>query len=134
MPMALGRRASVLAALLLISLAGCRSRSPGSFVPGEAAAREALEAYLSAWKNGEPAGRVKGHTPPIDVIDSRRKPGDKLTAYEIGAEDATPEGHHRYAVKLTLQPGGAQEDHYVVLGIDPLWVYREDDYKKLSGQ
>src|SRR5262245_18921992 len=134
MPIALGRRASVLAALLLIPLAGCGSRGPGSFVPKEAAAREALEAYLIAWKKGEPVGRVKSHTPPIDDIDSRRKPGDKLTAYEISGQDTTPEGHHRFAVKLTLEPAGAQEDHYVVLGIDPLWVYREDDYKKLSGQ
>jgi hypothetical protein len=129
-----GRQATLLAALLLIPLAGCRPRNAAQYVPQSADAREALETVLNAWKKGEPAGSIKGHKPPIDVVDSKRKPGEKLTAYEITGEDATSEGHHRFAVKLTLQPGGTQEDHYVVLGLDPLWVYREDDYKKLSGQ
>jgi hypothetical protein len=134
MPTLFGRRASVLAALLLIPLAGCGAKSTDHYVPGSGSAREALETALGAWKGGQPVGRIDGHAPPIVAVDSRWQAGDKLSAYEITGEDATPEGHRRFSVRLTMQkPAGTMETHFVVLGNDPLWVYREDDYKKLSG-
>jgi hypothetical protein len=130
---ALGRPAFVLAALLLIPLAGCRSTSTDRYVPESERAREVLTAALDAWKSGKPVGHVD-HAPSIEVVDSRWRAGDKLSGYEISGEDTTPEGHRRFSVKLTMQqPAGTQEARFVVFGIDPLWVYREEDYKKLSG-
>ncbi len=127
------RSAFLLTALVLIPLAGCRSSSTDRYVPESARAREVLTAALDAWKSGQPAGRVE-HAPPIEVVDSRWKSGEKLSSYEISGEDTTAEGHRRFSVKLTLQqPQGTQDAKFIVLGLDPLWVYREEDYKKLSG-
>jgi hypothetical protein len=127
-------RPAALLAVGLLALAGCGPSGTARFVPNQTSAREALEAALNAWKGGQPVGRVEGHSPAIEVVDSRRQAGQKLSAFEITGEDTTPEGHRRFTVKLTLQqPAGTQEARYVVFGQDPLWVQREEDYQKLSG-
>ena len=36
-------------------------------------------------------------------------------------------------MKLTLAQGPPVEVKYMVIGIDPLWVYRDKDFAKLSG-
>ena len=123
-----------LVALLLLLAAGCSAASTDRFVPKTAAARQALEAALKAWKDGQPAARIESHNPPIEVVDSKWRAGRKLASYEITGEDTNLEGHRRFTVKLTMQkPAGTQEARFIVLGQDPLWVYREEDYKRLSG-
>jgi hypothetical protein len=123
-----------LAALVLLVAAGCGPSRNEHYVPSAAAAREALVAALDSWRAGRPPGRIEDRTPPVEVVDSKWKGGEKLAAYEITAEETNADGHRSFTVKLTLaEPAREQEVHFVVLGIDPLWVYRDEDYVKLSG-
>jgi hypothetical protein len=119
---------------LLALCAGCnRNRSHSDFLPAEDKARKALETALTTWQNGGPVGKIVNGPPAIEVIDSKWKAGQKLQSYQI-LQAVPGDGPARFVVRLTLkQPPGEQEVRYVVLGLDPLWVYREEDYKKLSG-
>jgi hypothetical protein len=106
----------------------------GKFVPTESNARGALEAALNKWKEGQaqpgeiPLGKVK-----VQVIDQAWAGGLKLQAYEItGEESADSTGPRVFNVKLKTSKGDQATKYYVV-GIDPLWVYGEADYKKLTG-
>ena len=74
--------------------------------------------------------------PPVEVEDAKWKAAPKqLRDFEILGEDERPtDAVPRYfKVKLTMISGPPQEVRYVVFGIDPLHVYREQDYDKLSG-
>src|SRR5262245_61607655 len=127
------RRLAPLAAVLLAALAGCASKKTEDFTPPAARARAALEKALEAWQEGHPPGAVPGsEKPAIQVADSGRKPGEKLLGYEVLKEETESSGHPSFTVRLKL-PGGAREARYVVFGIDPLIVYSEPDYRKLSG-
>jgi hypothetical protein len=126
-------RSAVLAFCGLVGLLGGCGSDTGKFVPASGAARSTLEPALAAWQKGDAPGQVAAGPPVIQVVDSKWKAGQKLAKYEILAEE--PGGGPRwFSVKLTLQqPAGEQVVKYVVLGNDPLWVYREEDYKKMSG-
>jgi hypothetical protein len=132
-------RRRLLAALgsgLLAAAAGCEGpKDYSQFVPPEGAARKALEAALNAWKGARPPRRVEDTKPPVEVVDSKWKAGRQLTDYQIVKEEPPAgQGPRWFTVKLTLQkPAGTQEVRYAVVGNDPLWVYSEDEYKKLSG-
>lgn len=126
----------VLLALLaagLTALAGCSREGTKveDFTPSADKARPALEAALDHWKSGQPPGKVPGTTPAVEVVDSKWRGGQKLKGYEIVGEEP---GEPRYfKVRLTLATGAPQEARYAVIGIDPLLVYREEDFKALSG-
>lgn len=118
---------------LVLLAVGC-SRSPRAedFVPPEAAARTALERALDAWVKGEPKLGVPGEGPTVAVADETRLKGRPLSKYEILGP--TPGDAARcFAVRLTLG-GPTQEvrERYVVLGLDPVWVWRYDDYVMLT--
>jgi hypothetical protein len=118
----------------LIALAGCSKGSRvEDFTPPPDNARKALEAALNHWKAGNPPGAVPGTSPAVDVLDSKWKGGQKITDYEVLGEDPAGPGPRTFKVRLTPVKGPPVEVRYVVQGIDPLWVYREDDYKKLNG-
>lgn len=118
---------------LLLSLAGCGGGGTGKFVPASATARSALETALNAWQKGDKPGQVAAGPPVIQVLDAKWGSGQKLAKYEILSEEPG-DGPRWFTVKLTLQqPPGEQTVKYVVLGNDPIWVQREEDYKKLSG-
>jgi hypothetical protein len=88
---------------------------------------------MEAWKKGEPAGLVAGtKQPAIHVIDSHRTPGQNLSQYEILGE--VPGNAPRcFAVKAYLSaPEKEERLRYIVVGIDPLWVFRQEDYDLLS--
>ena len=118
----------------LLLLAGC---TPGGkvedFTPPADNARQALEAALNHWKAGNKPGSVPGTSPTVEVLDSKWKAGQKITAYEILGEDPAGPGPRTFKVRLTLDKGSPVEVMYIVVGIDPLWVYRDEDLKKVSG-
>lgn len=124
---------SIVFAFGLLSVGCNRNPKKEDFVPNEGSARAALEAALSAWKSGQPPGRIEGQTPPVEVFDFKWTGGQKITGFAIGSEDTNAEGHRRFNVTLTLSTGEKQEARYVVLGKNTLSVYREEDYQKLSG-
>jgi hypothetical protein len=118
----------------LLLLAGC---SPGGkvedFTPPADNARKALEAALNHWQAGNKPGTVPGTSPTVEVLDSKWKAGQKITAYEVLGEEPAGPGPRTFKVRLTVANGPPLEVRYVVVGIDPLWVYRDEDYKKVSG-
>lgn len=122
-------------ALAALALSGCSgaNRNELDVVPGADKARAALEKALTAWKNGEPCGKIQAESPSIQVVDHVWQSGKKLSAFEIlKAEEKS--GPRWFSVKLTyLGSAEPQVEAYAVLGIDPLWVFREKDFQKTSG-
>ena len=57
---------------------------------------------------------------------------DQIQQLKRQSEESGGTGPRVYAVKLKT-PKGEQTVKYYVVGIDPLWVYSEPDYKKLTG-
>jgi hypothetical protein len=132
-PTTFTRFAALLCGLLLLGAAGCRSRSYSKYVPSDQTARGALEAALTAWREGRPPGEIPGASPPVQVVDSHWRSGQKLRGYQI-LEEVPGEGPRVFSVQLTLENGAAEETvRYVIVGKSPLWVYREDDYKAPAG-
>ena len=109
---------------------GCGGSSNGDYsryVPSVRSARQALEAALTAWQRGEPAGKLPSTSPAIEVVDTKRPAGQKLARFEILKEEPG-DGPRWFAVRLVLEPQGEAEARYVVVGNDPIWVFRDTDY------
>lgn len=118
-----------------LSAFGCsKGGKVEDFTPPADNARTALEAALKHWQSGQKPGTVPGAMPAVEVVDSKWQGGQSLKAFEILGEDPAGAGGSRtFKVRLTPTQGQAVEAKYFVVGIDPLWVYRDEDYQKLSG-
>jgi hypothetical protein len=127
-----GKMRAAAAFLLLAWVAGCGGqRGFERFVPSEDAARATLETVLRAWQNGEPPGSIPDATPPIQIVDSKRRLGQRLERFEI-LGPVPAEGHRRFAVRLILDnPPEEQKARFVVIGLDPVWVFRLEDYERM---
>jgi hypothetical protein len=114
--------------VLVVPLAGCAPSGGGErHVPPAPAARQALDAALAAWVNGQAPGAMSDQSPPVQVVDSMRRPGQKLVGYEILGEVASDK-HRSFLVQLRLEnPPEAPKVRFCVLGVNPLWVFREDE-------
>ncbi len=119
----------------LVSLGGCKHRSASEFTPSSDKARTALDVALKSWKDGQQPGTVAGTSKPVvQIVDSDWSDGRKLTSYEIVNDEAPAGlGPRTFTVRLTTDNGKAREVKYMVVGIDPLLIYRDVDYDKLSG-
>lgn len=124
-------RKLLLSSLLAICFAaGCSSGKVAQYTPKEDRAQEALTAVLQAWQTDKPSAEMDGAT--IRVADSQRRKGQKLRSYEILGELPADAGR-RYQVKLVLDnPAAETKAQYVVVGIDPLWVFRQEDYDMMT--
>lgn len=125
-------------ALLLGGLAAASGCKPAGkledFVPNEGNARKALESALNHWQGGGKPGSVPGTAPVVQVTDGKWNSGQTIKSYEIlGEEPGDGVGPRFFKVRLTPPQGSAIETKYAVLGIDPLLVFRDEDYQKLSG-
>ncbi|HJT35088.1 MAG TPA: hypothetical protein VJ783_23880 [Pirellulales bacterium] len=121
------------AALALVGFSGCGRSLPdyARYVPSAARAQDALEQVLSAWKDGRPAGPLASKFEPvtIQVADSRRKPGQRLVDYELLGE-ISGDGPRTFVVRLKLaNPTDQLVVRYYLVGIDPLWVFRQEDFE-----
>lgn len=116
--------------LFLLLLSGC-DEPTAKFVPSEVNSRAALNAAMTAWKNGSPPGPVPDTSPAVHLTDSHRKQGQILEEFEILGE--VPGNAPRcFAVRLKLaNPAADERARFVVFGIDPLWVFRHEDYDLL---
>src|SRR5437870_5175278 len=120
---------------LVFVVCGCggSNRSELDILPSADQARAALEKVLTAWKDGQKIGKVQGDSQSIEVVERVWQSGGKLAAFEIVRAEDKP-GPRWFAVKLTLVGSSApQEVRYAVLGLDPLWVFREEDYLRSCG-
>ena len=124
----------LLGGLLLVVATGCGYSGYERYVPPEQAARQALETALTAWQNGQPPDEVAAGPPVIRAVDSKWKSGQKLSNFQILSEEPGPSGPTFFSVRLTLKsPAKEQTVRYVVVGRDPLWVYREADFQSGAG-
>jgi hypothetical protein len=101
-------------------------------LPNGDRARVALDKALTAWKGGAKMGTVKGDSGNIEVADRVWMSGKKLAAFEIIGPEEKP-GPRWFSVRLTLQGASPQTVRYAVLGLDPLWVYHEEDFNQACG-
>jgi len=110
--------------------AGCRGEAEPRRAPEVGLARTSLATALDAWKAGRPAGGgLLGEKPGVGVVDTLQAERP-LIDYEIqGALFPLPEARP-FAVRLTLgSPREVLPVRYVVLGEDPIWVFRLEDYE-----
>jgi hypothetical protein len=115
-------------ASILVTL-GC-GPSETRYIPAADSARASLEAALTAWKNGAPHEPVKSRETSITMFDSRWQSKAKLESFEI-TEELPPNPHRAFRVKMRLARQKADEETtYLVIGIDPLLVYRSEDYER----
>lgn len=113
-------------------LPGCwKARTDVAFIPSLSQSEGALQSVLEAWKAGQPSGPVAGTSPMVHVTDSSRLPGQVLEDYQILGE--VPGNAPRcLAVRLKLSnPPEEKRERFVIVGIDPLWVFRQADYDLL---
>ena len=124
-----------LLACAMVTATGCTGGGKvEDFTPAEVKARAALESALKHWQGGGQPGAVPNTAPAVEVTDAKWKSGQQLKSYEIlGDEPPVGPGPRFFKVRLTPAKGAAVETRFAVLGIDPLLVYREEDYQKLSG-
>jgi hypothetical protein len=122
-------RTMLAAALLLPVTSGCGDGSAAA--PAEDVARAALEAALSAWSRGDRPGEIAGARPPVVAHDTPWGKGRSLDSFEILGESEGAAAERQFIVRLTLsKPEGAEEVVYHVLGVDPLMVFRDEDYRR----
>lgn len=117
---------------VIFFLSGCQEgRTNADFIPSSGQSQEALKVALDAWKAGIPSGPVPATSPVIHVTDSSRILGQTLDDYQILGE--VPGNAERcLAVKLKLSnPTSEKRERYVIVGIDPLWIFRQEDYNLL---
>jgi hypothetical protein len=107
-------------------------RSLARFTPSEEAANFALEAALRSWQLGNPPGRIVGlDSPEVILVDTCRHPGQTMERFAILGE-AAGDGPRCFAVHVSLRtPAEEQRLRFVVYGVDPLWVYRYEDYEMM---
>ncbi|HVW02956.1 MAG TPA: hypothetical protein VHB77_21530 [Planctomycetaceae bacterium] len=131
---AFGPRLLTLVCLSLLAalFSGC-GRSNSEFHPAIESAREALDTALESWRNGAPVGTITSTEPSIDLFDARRQLGERLSSFEV-LEELPDEGPKQFLVRLKLEGAkGPEETKYIVLGKDPLLVFREEDYHQPAG-
>lgn len=115
-----------------MSLSGCGTgRTNADYIPSPGESHEALSIALDAWKAGQPAGPVPGSSPVVHITDSSRASGQILDDYEI-LGNVPGNAARCLAVKLKLSnPTEEKRERYVIVGIDPLWIFRHEDYDML---
>ncbi|MFM8723826.1 MAG: hypothetical protein ACKON9_01735 [Planctomycetaceae bacterium] len=106
-------------------------RSDEQFIPEDFVCQVALRQAFDAWLAGAAAGPVSGTVPLVHVTDSSRVSQRPLLAYEILGR-VPGNAPSCFAVRLQLdQPPEERRERFVVIGIDPLWVFRHEDYDLL---
>jgi hypothetical protein len=119
---------SLISVALALGSASCGTQQ-APITPADTA-QAALEAALGAWREGRAPNALMNTQPPILVADSEWTGGRKLTEYRIVREDPSP-SDRRFTVALRYE--GTDSDSevpYIVIGTDPVSVFREDDYQR----
>ena len=127
------RLLGLIASFVVIGL-GCGPSHHGNAtpLPDPTIARQAMNLALESWRAGRPTGRVEPTSPRIQLNDSFRKPGQILDRYEILGQIAG-ERAISFVVKATLShPAEVETIRFLLLGIDPVIVFRQEDFELLS--
>lgn len=116
---------------VLALASGCGSPTR-AYTPNAASARDALNSALAAWQQGGKADQLATASPQVHVVDHQWAAGQVLEGYEILAEKpGAAETEKRYEVVLRLKkPVGEKHVEYILVGREPMWIFRDDDYAK----
>jgi hypothetical protein len=122
----------VIVVFVIAGFSGCEATpAPIPIVPDEAKGRQAIEALMATWKEGHPTGSVEPTSPRIQVVDTHRKPGQRLVGFEILSQSADSRVR-TFSVRLVLiKPEERPIVRFLVVGIDPILVFRQEDYELL---
>ena len=114
----------------MLAVWGCGKKTP-DYTPSLTLAEDAVRRCMDAWKAGHNAAEVPGINPAVCISDVGRKPGQRLESYRILGETRGSTGR-TIAVTLNLtNPPEEVKARYIVVGIDPLLVFRQEDYDLL---
>ena len=105
--------------------------TPG-FMPSWNEARQSLDSALIAWRNAPTPLPDSFNTRSVQFVDKRRKPDQRLLGFEIlGQSDI--ENARQFTVRLNLEgEESPQLVKYNIVGRDPVWVFRLEDYEMFS--
>src|SRR5688572_33251322 len=90
----------------LASLGGCKDAGVEKYTPPESKARQALEAALSRWRDGQarPEPFVIDAV-SVQILDTAWASGQKLHGFEILSEEHDGTGPRFYSVKMKTPKG-----------------------------
>jgi hypothetical protein len=127
-----GRRSDWVLLVVALGMNGCSGRPEApAIVPDSAQGRRAIAAAMASWEAGHAAGGVEPTSPRVQVGDTRRKPGQRLEGYEILGETADSRVR-TFTIRLALvEPEERPIVRFLVVGIDPILVFRQEDYELL---
>jgi hypothetical protein len=114
--------------IALVVFSGCGGGSAP--IASTEVARKALETSLKAWKSGKPASSLTAEKPRIEAVDFEWKARKTLSDYKVG-EVASGQGTQTFAATLTIKGEPApRQVRYMVLGLDPVLVFRDEDFDR----
>lgn len=113
--------------LVLALVFGCGSRPPEErFTPSAEAARAAVEQVLTQRRDSTPIAGKPGDV-EAKLVDSKLLKDRPLRDFEVISELPWDQGRC-YSVRLKWDsPPEDDVVRYIVLGIDPIWVFRVED-------
>jgi len=119
--------------LLLLAMTpglyGCGGNARERYLPDESKARNALQLALETWKSGAAHAPITSSKPVINVFDARWQSGRKLESFEI-LEKSGNADQPQFTVRLKLAGEPEETNTFLIIGIDPLQVFRDEDYKR----
>ena len=126
------RRVLLICLTLGICGLACKGNTVDRYKPTNTSAKQAVETALSTWRDGAKHGTITTVTPNLNVFDARWQAGSRLEEFQI-LEEIKGKEYPYFKVKLKIAGKPEETIEYLVVGIDPLLVFREADYKKASG-
>jgi hypothetical protein len=125
-------------AAIAAGISGCEARDQArptpTFTTGWDEARRSLEATLSAWRDAPASAPVPTSfsTASVQFIDKERRPGQRLVSFQILAQ-SDYENARQFTVRLNLEgEESPQLVKYNILGSNPVWIFRLEDYEKFT--
>jgi hypothetical protein len=106
-------------------------RVPG-YMPDWNEARSALESALSRWRDAASPPPASFDSPSVKFVDNERNPDRRLRSYQILGQTEL-ENARQFTVRLTFEGEETpQLVRYNVFGRQPVWVFRLEDYERIS--
>lgn len=123
----------ILCGLAGAAAVGCaRPADSSRYVPGPSEARAALAAGLDDWRETDPPYPPSRELKGVVFADKQRQPDDRLSSFAIVGESEV-ENARQFTVRLQIAGQDAPRlVRYNVLGRDPIWVFRLEDYEMIS--
>jgi len=115
---------------------GCEGRdgeaAKPAFVPSPAEAKQAVEASLSAWRGAPPTPSTSFDISGVQFVEKSTTFDRRLASFQILGQTEV-ENARQITVRLQFEGEDAPDlVKYHVIGRNPIWVFRLDDYEKFA--